>query len=148
METGLLHLHSILRWVILLGLLVSIYSAYTATATTKKTFWLVTLIASHITLLIGLYQVYGYYQKYVDRKAEDASLNLMKDKHFRFYIIEHPLMMIISIVLITLAYRNTKVMKYKKAATLFAIALVIILASIPWPFRDVAIARGWMAGMK
>ncbi len=146
METGLLHLHSILRWVILLLLVVSIVTTLKATNNNNKKFWLITLIASHITLLIGLYQVYGYYQKYVDRKSEDATLSLMKDKHFRFYIIEHPILMILSIVLITMAYSRTKVGNYKKANRLFIVALIVILAAVPWPFRDV-VGRALFPGM-
>ena len=63
MATGLLHLHNFLRWVILVLLLISIVKAYTGwqskkefAAADKKT-WLLTMIAGHITLLLGLYQV-------------------------------------------------------------------------------------------
>ncbi len=136
METTLLQVHSILRWIILVGLVLSITTTYTASNNNKKPIWLITLIAAHTTLLIGLYQVYGYYQKYLDRKAEDNSISLMKDKAFRFFIIEHPLLMIISIVLITMAYSNTKKANYKKAFLLFLIALILVLVAIPWPFRD------------
>ena len=34
--------------------------------------------------------------------------------------------------------------KYKKAFYYFLIALIVILASVPWPFRDEAIRRGLM----
>ena len=57
MENGLLHLHSLLRWIVLILLLLSLFQAIGANKAVKKTsLWL--LIASHITLLIGLYQYF------------------------------------------------------------------------------------------
>ncbi len=145
METGLLHLHNILRWVILVLLVVSIYTTFTATNSGNKKIWLFTLISAHITLLIGLYQTYNYWNTYV-RDANLSMSEVMKSKGLRFFLVEHPIMMIISIILITIAYRNTKVLKYKKAAILFLIALIVILAAVPWPFREL-VGRPWFPGM-
>ena len=68
MESGLLHLHNFLRWVILFFLLLSLIQAFGKKVALQKTsLWL--LIASHITLLIGLYQYFTgafgfkYFQK-------------------------------------------------------------------------------------
>ena len=107
MDTGLLHLHNLLRWVISILLLLSIYKAYTGWKG-KKTFsagdrktWLFTLISAHITLLIGLYQLaVGRYGIFKTSLSEGESL--MKNHFFRFYWIEHPVAMILSVVFITL----------------------------------------------
>jgi hypothetical protein len=77
--------------------------------------------------------------------------SFMKDKFFRFYWVEHPLGMLIAIVLMTLAHGMAKKpvsdeVKYKKAFYYFLIALIVILASIPWPFRDI-VGRPWFPGM-
>jgi hypothetical protein len=145
MEQGLLHLHSLLRWVILVLLLVSIFTLYSATNSNNKKFWLATLIAAHTTLLIGLYQTYNYWNTYVrDNNLEMSAV--MKNKGLRFFLVEHPLMMVLSIVLITIGYRNTKILKYKKAAILYITALVVILAAVPWPFREL-VGRPWFPGM-
>jgi Na+/H+ antiporter NhaC len=55
---------------------------------------------------------------------------------------EHPLTMILAIVLITLGYGMSKKSvsdadKFKKAFRYFLVALVLILISIPWPFREI-----------
>ena len=71
----------------------------------------------------------------------------MKDGFFRFYLVEHPTLMITSVVLITLARRKSKDLNYRSVKTLLLIALVLILAAVPWPFRDAAIARPWFPGM-
>ncbi len=143
MDTGLLHLHNILRWVILVLLVISIITTYGATNNGNKKFWLFTLIASHIMLLIGLYQTilgrFGW-----TKLPEGA--NIMKDKFLRFYLVEHPTLMILSVILITLAYSNTKKSKYKKAFQLFLVALIAILAAVPWPFREL-VGRPWFPGM-
>jgi hypothetical protein len=156
MQTGLLHLHNFLRWVILILLLVSIYKAYSGWSAKKvfqiadKKLWLFTMIAAHITLLLGLYQTaLGRYGIFTTNLPEGSSV--MKDRFFRFFWVEHPTTMIIAILLITLAYGVYKKQisdeeKYKKAFYYLLIALVLILAGIPWPFREI-IGRPYFPGM-
>jgi hypothetical protein len=147
METGLLHLHNLLRWIILVLLVVSILKSYTGWKSNKtfmasdKKIWLFTMISAHITLLLGLYQwTLGRFGLFTYVKPEGVSM--MKDSTLRFYQMEHPVMMIIAIVLITLAYGNAKKavpddQKFKKAFQLFSVALIVILLAVPWPFREI-----------
>jgi phage-related holin len=106
-----------------------------------KKIWLFTMIASHITLILGLYQwILGRFGLLTYVKSEGVSM--MKNATLRFYQMEHPVMMIVSILLITLGYGMAKKSvedekKYKKAFQYFMIALVLILMAIPWPFREV-----------
>jgi hypothetical protein len=159
METGLLHLHSLLRWVILILLLLSIYKAYTGWKN-KKSFsdgdrrtWLFLLVASHITLVIGLYQWLLKPGFGMLRTTLPAGVSIMKDKYFRFFWVEHPTFMILAIIMITLGYGIAKKqiadeMKYRRAMWLFIVALLFILVAIPWPFRDViGEGRKWFPGM-
>ena len=156
MQTGLVHLHNILRWLILIFLLISIVKSYSGwknkkifTTSDRKT-WLYTLIVSHITLLIGLYQVFfGRYGIITTTLPEGTSV--MKDKFYRFFWVEHPTAMILAIVFITLGYGMAKKqvsdeIKYRKAFTFFIIALVLILAAVPWPFREI-VGRPWFPGV-
>ncbi len=156
MQTGLVHLHNLLRWVILILLLFSIFKSFSGwqgkksfTAADKKA-WLFTLISAHITLLIGLYQwLFGRYGVFTTSLPEGVSI--MKDKFFRFYWIEHPTGMILSVILITLGYGMAKKavadeIKFKKAFWYFTIALIVILATVPWPFREI-VGRPWFPGM-
>jgi uncharacterized membrane protein len=57
MATGLLHLHNLLRWIILILLFVAIYQAFTKNKGVQK-ISLFLLISAHITLLLGLYQYF------------------------------------------------------------------------------------------
>ena len=156
MQTGFVHLHNLLRWIIVVLLLVSLVKAYSGW-TSKKAFaagdkktWLFTMIASHITLLLGLYQVaMGRYGIFTSTLPEGTSF--MKDKFYRFFWMEHPITMIGAIVFITLAHGMSKKavadeIKYKKAFYFFLIAALLLLAGVPWPFRGEIIGRPLFPG--
>ena len=156
METGLLHLHSLLRWIILILLVLSIYRAFMGWKN-KRTFspgdrktWLFTMIAAHITLVLGVYQwLWGRYGMLKTTLPEGSSI--MKDKFYRFFWVEHPTFMILAIIMITLGYGMAKKnipdeVKYRRALWLFIVALLFILVAVPWPFRQL-IGRPWFPGM-
>lgn len=156
MQTGLIHLHNVLRWLIIFFLVFSIINSFsgwqnkkTFTAGNKK-IWLVTMILAHTTLLIGLYQwLFGRYGVFVTSLPEGVSV--MKDKFYRFFWVEHPTGMILAIVLITLGYGMSKKQvsdetKFKKAFWFFLLALIVIMATVPWPFREI-VGRPWFPGM-
>lgn len=106
--------------------------------------WL--MISAHLTLILGVYQV--FFGRYGINKGLPAGVELMKDKFHRFFWVEHPLMMLLAIILITIARGKAKALNYKAVSWLLLIALIIILAAIPWPFRDVVGEnRAWLPGM-
>lgn len=139
MYNGLLHAHSGLRWVVLILLLVSIFNAFSKKkngtwGAGDKKMALFTLIFTHIQLLIGI----GIY--FQSAKVSFAS-GVMTDGFARFYTVEHVLGMIIAIALITIGYSKSKradtdTKKFGAVATFYLIGLILILASIPWPFRE------------
>ena len=96
---------------------------------------LFTLIVSHIQLLIGivLYFVAPYFKMW----GEVGMGGVMVDSTLRLYNVEHPLMMIIAIALITIGYSKhkkklTSTPKFKTLAIFYTIALVVLLSRIPW----------------
>lgn len=146
MQTTILTLHSILRWVLLILLLASILKSVSGWQSRKgfapgdRKLFLVTLITTHINFLVGLYLL--FFGTYGITKGVPDGISVMKDKTFRFYWVEHPVMMLIAIVLITLGNAMAKkkvsdTVKFKKAFWFFFIALILILASVPWPFREI-----------
>jgi hypothetical protein len=157
MQNGLVYLHSILRWIILIFLVLSLLRSYSGwknkkafTPGDRKT-WLFTLIFAHLTLLLGLFQVlFGRFGIFTSSLPPGTSV--MKDKFHRFFWIEHPFAMILAIILITLGYGMAKKqlsdeVRFKRAFWLFLLALILILAAIPWPFREV-VGRPWFPGME
>ncbi len=153
MYTGLLHLHSFFRWVIIVLALIAIYRSYTGmtagkvfSAGDKKT-GLFLMIAAHTTLLVGLYLwIAGPWGLANIRNLGFG--DVMKDKVYRFYAIEHIFGMLVAIVLITIGRGAAKkkipdLAKFKKSFWFFLVALIIILATVPWPFR-IGIGRPWL----
>jgi len=145
MNTALVLLHSYLRWLLLVLLLASIIKSYSGFSSKKtlaagdKKLFLFTMISAHITLLVGLYLIlfgrFGFITY-----TPPAGTKVMKDSFLRFFWVEHPVMMLIAITLITIGRGQVKksipdAVKYKKAFWFFLIALIVILAAIPWPGR-------------
>lgn len=95
---------------------------------------LFTLIVSHIQLLIGL----GWYfmsPVYKAMKADSSSI--MGNAETRLLAIEHPLMMLLAIVLITIGWskhkkKDTSSAKFKTFTIFYGIALLFVLSRIPW----------------
>lgn len=150
MHTGLLHAHSGLRWVVLLLMLVVIAKAVTGWRGNKpfsngdRKLALFAMISLHIQLTIGLV-LYFIGDNPVSSFLGDEDLMQMPK---RFWAIEHAIGMIIAIALATRAYSSVKKMtddtkKFKRLAIYYGISLLIILLSIPWPFRNELIARPW-----
>lgn len=145
MYTALLYAHNIIRWILLLLLLVNIYKMFSSSTNKLGTSkWL--LIFAHIQLLIGLYQYFfgelGF--KLIQSSGMSA---VMKDDVARFWAIEHIAGMIAAIVFITVGHISFKKSgNAKRTGVFYLLALIIILATVPWPFRE-GIGRPWFPGM-
>jgi hypothetical protein len=138
MYTGLTHAHSGWRWIVLILLLTAIFQAFFQSG--KKTkLPLFAMIATHIQLVLGIILYF------ISPKVLFAA-ETMKVPLNRFYTVEHNTLMLLAIVLITLGYgkwkrADTVENSAKKVATYYLIGLILILAGIPWPFRN--LGAGW-----
>jgi membrane protein DedA with SNARE-associated domain len=133
----LVHAHSGLRWLVL-GLL--LYAIFTAIGKNKSSYEkrdkmvnLFAMISLHIQLLLGLILYF------ISPKVSFAS-GWMKDAALRFYGMEHLIGMLAAIVVVTVGRKlaekqESAILKNKKIALWYVIGLVLIIASIPWPFR-------------
>ena len=134
-------LHSTWAILVLLMLIVAVVNAVIG-LTSKKSFGekdiripLFTLIVSHIQLLIGLIAYFSSAQ-FAHMREEGMGL-AMKDPDIRMITVEHPLMMIIALVLITIGFsahkkKTTDKAKFKTIAVYYGIALLLVLSRIPW----------------
>ena len=143
MNSILTHAHSGLRWVAIILLLLAIVNAFTAKSFEKKhkMINLFTMITLHTQLIIGLVQ---YFITSGKVKFFDG---WMKEAAFRFYGMEHLMGMLIAIVLITVGYSKSKrgttdSEKFKPIKLFYLIGFILIIASIPWPFRT-ALGGSW-----
>jgi disulfide bond formation protein DsbB len=145
MYSGLLHLHNFLRWVIIVLLLIALIQALSSKQGIRKTsLWL--LISAHITLLLGIYQwIVG--EVGLKMIQQTGMAEVMHNPASRFWAVEHPTGMLIAIILITVARGKAKVLNYKVVSWLYLLAFIVILISVPWPFRE-GIGRPWFPGMQ
>lgn len=149
MYTGLLHLHSVLRYVILILLLITIIKSFigwfggkTYTNGDDK-LSLFTFITAHTQLLIGL--IIYFMSDVVQTGLSDMG-SAMKEPTLRFWTVEHILSMVVAIAIITLGRimskkGTTDTAKHRRIAIYYLLALVLIFSAIPWPFS--AVARPW-----
>ena len=134
-------LHSGWAYITLLVLVFAVVNAIIG-LTSKKEFKdkdlrvsLFTLIVSHIQLIIGLLALFVSAQfEYVLDNGMGAA---MKEPLIRLAVIEHPLMMILAIVLITMGFSKHKKQttdngKFKTIALYYGLALLFVLSRIPW----------------
>ncbi|NNM23261.1 MAG: hypothetical protein HKO54_06890 [Flavobacteriaceae bacterium] len=94
------------------------------------------LIVTHIQFLIGLILFF------VSPNALQAITNngmgtVMKDSTLRLLAVEHPIIMILMVVLITIGYSKHKKKlvskpKFKILAIFYTLALILMLSRIPW----------------
>lgn len=138
----LLALHSLVRWFVLVSLLLAIYRAYKGWLTNKPfsklddniRHWTATI--AHIQLCVGLllYFVSPIIDYFLHNYKEAVS-----QRAIRFFGMEHSVMMLIAIIVITIGSAKAKRKsldkdKFKTMAVWFTIALLIIISSIPWSF--------------
>ena len=133
MSTGLLHLHHYLPFLFFIVLLISIVRTcpLNKTLNTRKDIFLtLTLIFAHIQLVIGLVLLFPL------ATVVDWS-RVMGNSDVRFTLIEHPLTMLVAVVLITVGKvkakkeeDNTKV--NKTIFWYFTGAFILIVLRTPW----------------
>lgn len=148
MYNALLHTHSGLRWVALILILVAIFNALSGKGRNSyekkdKMINLFSMITMHTQLLIGLILYFispkvQFVDKWMSSETEEGM--------YRFFNLEHFLMMVIAIVVITIGRKKAEsqteaAAKHGKIALWYTIGLVIILAAIPWPFREALHAK-------
>jgi hypothetical protein len=153
MQQGLLHLHNFLRWFVLLfGIIVILRSisgmgGNKAFSATDKRMALFLLISADIQLLLGisLYISKGWFD------VLKSGADIMSNPVNRFFAVEHLAGMLIAIVLIHIGYSSAKKniadqAKFKKLFWFTLIAFIIIIVTIPWPFREL-VGRPLFPGM-
>ncbi|MCU4173710.1 hypothetical protein [Carboxylicivirga sp. N1Y90] len=97
------------------------------------------MIILHIQLIIG-------FVLFVISSKVMFDPIMMKNTLLRFFTMEHPLLMLIAIIIITIGHSKSKAFSnfhsHKRLFWSNLIGLLIIIASIPWPFRA-ELGAGW-----
>lgn len=141
MNTGLLHLHSTLRYLVLIALVIVIVKSLMGWLGKKQytnldnKLGLYLFIFTHMQLLIGLVL---YFVSDVVQFNEAT----MKNKDLRYWAVEHISIMLISVVLITMARVTSKKIasdeaKHRRLFIFNAAALVLILLALSMSDRGI-----------
>lgn len=141
MYIGLMHLHSTLRWFILLIAVIVIVKYFIGWLGNKKWQKQDTILSVIFTSLFDLQLLTGLVlYLFVSPITQAAFADFgaaMKNSDLRFYAVEHFSIMLAAIVLVHIGRAKSKKaktdqLKFKKAAIFFAIALALVLSGIPW----------------
>lgn len=141
MYTTVLAFHNILRWVVLIGGLLAIGKAILGWRGKKE--WspmdsqvgLVFTISMDIQLLLGL--LLYFVLSPITSHAFSNFSTVMADATQRFFVVEHIFLMVVAVVLAHVGRARSKKAsthtgKHKVAAIFFTLAILAVLAGIPW----------------
>jgi hypothetical protein len=138
MYTGLVHLHSFLAYLVLLGLIICIVYAMVGALSGKeftekdRKIGLIGLIITHVQFLVAiilyLTSPLGFF---------NLSGETMGDSMARLYALEHPLINLIAVVIITIGYSRAKrstnsKSRFRHIYIFYGIGFILILSRIPW----------------
>jgi NADH:ubiquinone oxidoreductase subunit 2 (subunit N) len=129
-------IHSTLAYAVLAVLVLAIINAFLGLSAKRnftskdRSVSLIALIFSHIQLVVGIVL-------WIESPLGKAALSQMSNSAARLTALEHPLINIIAIVLITIGWSKHKKEessngKFKKIAIFFTLGLLLILSRIPW----------------
>lgn len=142
MYTGVLHLHSFWAYLVLGVLLITVINSIAGLAGKRefvvKDFRLAlfSLIVTHIQLLVGL--ILWFVSPLGLKAISNSGMGeVMKNSAIRLNVVEHPLMMIIAVILITIGFSKHKKKlessaKFKTIVIFYILTLVVILSRLPW----------------
>lgn len=147
----LVHIHSVGRWLLILLLLIAIFNSLVAgqrpfIKSDARTGLILTIVAD-LMLLLGL--VLWFMGPFGYSTVQSMGFkSAMQNDVTRFFVMEHSVGMLIAIVLIHIgkAQAKKKIIDRKKhvrTMVFYLIALLVILATVPWPFLTAGAGRGW-----
>ncbi len=134
--------HSILRWLIVAAGIVAAARAWSGRLGRRS--WTPTdslaarvfVIGMDIQLVVGVV-LYGVFSPAVASAMSNTAV-AMQNRGLRFWMLEHPLAMIVALALAHVGWLKAKrtagLGAHRHAALYFTLAVLILLAAMPWPF--------------
>jgi len=133
--------HSILAALVLVALAMVVFNAVMSIKrdeqfkTGDRKLGLIGLILTHTQFLVGL--ITFYVSPWYATLKNVGMGAAMKNAELRLFNVEHPLTMVIAIVLVTIGWSKHKKatedkQKFKLFAICYGVGLVLILSRIPW----------------
>lgn len=139
------HAHSGLRYIVLALLIIVVIQSIRAVLSKSTNYESllklahIAVYAFYINLLLGI----ALY--FISDKVHFGA-DTMKETLYRFFTMEHPLMILISLAIIRFGMYRFKRLQTQKGNRILMITsiigLIVLLAAIPWPMRSV-LGVGW-----
>ncbi len=141
MYNTVLVFHNIVRWVVLIGGVLAAGKAIMGWQGKKawtpldNQFGMIFTISMDVQLLLGLL-LYFVLSPITTTAFSDFGA-AMADSNVRFFVVEHIFAMVLAVALAHIGRSRAKkaadaVSKHKTAAIFFTLALIVVLAAIPW----------------
>jgi hypothetical protein len=134
--------HSVMRWVVVVLGILAVLRAMTGRSGQQPWTWLdvfsglAFIVALDLQLVIGV--VLFLYSPITILGRHELDL-AVRSSALRFYTFEHPIVMAAAIVLahiaaIRIRRHSESAVRRRNAMVFFGLALLLVLAGIPWPF--------------
>lgn len=140
MMTPVQHIHSFLRYPIVLLLIATLFFVWQSLKSEKKFTTLIDKLSLWSMIMVHTQMLLGLVLYILSPKVLFSEFSIaMKDSMFRFFTIEHILGMFIAIALITIGRVRLKRIvepsfKLKNILWFYGLGLMVLFFSIPWPF--------------
>ena len=142
MESTVKFIHSYWAYLVLIMLIISSVNAIIGFVSKREyqakdfRIALFTLIVTHLQFVIGLVLLFVS-NKILWFESDISMKDIMGSSQLRLYNVEHPLVMIIAIALLTIGYSKhkkklTSTPKFKFLAIFYSLALLLVLSRLPW----------------
>ncbi|WP_344823073.1 hypothetical protein [Rurimicrobium arvi] len=152
----MLHLHSFLRWIVIILAVAAVLKSLSGLlskrsfAASDRKISLFFMISMDIQLLVGLV-LYFTGAWGIKNIQNNGMASVMKDPAGRFFAVEHTIGMVLAIAAAHIAHSAAKKAlgdqaKFRKVFLFSLISLIIMLAMIPWPSREL-VGRALFPGM-
>ena len=141
MYIGFLQLHSTLRWLLLVCLVITLVKYMAGWQGNQPWKKLDNVLGIVLTSLMDLQLITGlalyFFLSPITNKALSDFGAAMKDDNLRFYAVEHFSLMILAVVLVHIGLLKSKkastdASKFRTASIYYLIALIVIFVAIPW----------------
>jgi hypothetical protein len=144
MYIGLLHLHNITRWLVILAAVYAIVVAVRGLVSNKpwtKTDQRAGLIYSS---LLGVQLVIGIILYIISPLVQNGLRDMastMQNSGIRFFVVEHFTLMILAVIVAQLGYSLSKraatdKAKFTRSSLGYVLATLLVFFGIPWPWLD------------
>lgn len=147
----ILPLHSLLRWVVVIAAVLAVVRGFLGWSGRRPWSGLDDRLGLIFTISLDVQVLLGLLLYFVLSPITRAAMNdmgaAMSNKIMRFFLIEHLLLMIIALSIAHIGRSRirkaaTDQRKFRQMVIWFGIALLLVLAAIPWPFLSSGAGRG------